>query len=747
MRRLARWVVHGRWWVIGTALVFVATAGALGSGVAKKLSAGGFETPGSESFHAANALVKRFPTAGEPDFVVVLETTAGSVDTASVSHLGLEMTSRLSSQPEVIEAASYWSLGEPRQLKSTDGREALIIAALRGSLNQRVHAAERLSPLFTNATGTVRTSVTGTAEVDRQVSDRSQKDLRRSELITTPIVGAALVIVFGSLVAALLPLVVGGLAIVGTLVVLRALASLTEVSIFAMNLTTALGLGLAVDYALFIVSRYREELLTGVSSRVAVGRSMQTAGRTVAFSAGTVMISLLSLLVFPQVYLRSFAYAGAAVVGLAAVAAIVVLPAVLVILGPRIEKGRLFAVRASGRETLWSRQARRVMLHPVAYGLTVTALLLTLAVPFLGIHLGQVDDRVVPGDVSSSRRATDQIRRHFVSRESSALRILLPGVSPTRAPAINAFAERLRTLPGVARVDAATGFYFHGGQTLPATPSPLSQRFFNTAYPNDTWVSVVPSIEPISSAGERLVADVRSIRAPFPFAVAGSSARFVDARQSIIDRLPLALGIIAIVTLVLLFLMTGSLLVPVKALVLNVLSLTATFGAMVFVFQEGRFAGLLGYTPTGFVDIFTPVLVFCIAFGLSMDYEVFLLSRIKEEYDIDRDNERAVAVGLGKTGRIVTAAAVLLAIVFLGLTISEVLQVKLFGLVLSLAVLVDAFLIRATLVPAFMRLAGRANWWSPRFLRRWHLRFGIWENEPIKILDRAFEDSPRPEPS
>jgi putative drug exporter of the RND superfamily len=743
VRRLAHGVVHGRWWVIGAAVLFVAIAAALGSGVAGKLSAGGFDTPGSESYRAANALVQRFPTAGEPDFVVVLDSAADSVDAPSVSRVGLALTNRLAHQPAVIQAGSYWTLGEPPQLKSTNGRAALIIAALRGTLNQRVHAAGRLAPLFTTSTGSVRTAVTGTAVVDHQVSDRSQKDLRRSELITTPVVGVALVLVFGSLVAALLPLVVGVLAIVGTLVVLRALAAVTEVSIFSMNLTTALGLGLAVDYALFIVSRYREELVTGVSTRVAVGRSMQTAGRTVAFSAGTVMISLLSLLVFPQVYLRSFAYAGAAVVGLAAAAAIVVLPAVLVVLGPRIEKGRLFAVRAPGRETAWSRQARRVMRHPVAYGLAVTAVLLALAVPFLGIRLGQVDDRVVPPDVSSSRRATDQIRQHFASRESSALRILLPGVNPTRDPgAINAFAERLRMLPGVARVDAATGFYFHGGPTLPATPSPLSQRFFNTSSPNDTWVSVVPSIEPISSAGEKLVADVRATRAPFSFEVAGQSARFVDAKQSIIDRLPIALGLIALVTLVLLFLMTGSLLVPVKALLLNVLSLTATFGAMVFIFQDGRLAGLLGYTPTGFVDIFTPVLVFCIAFGLSMDYEVFLLSRIKEEYDVDRDNERAVAVGLGKTGRIVTAAAVLLAVVFLGLTTSEVLQVKLFGLVLTLAVLVDAFLIRATLVPAFMRLAGRANWWSPRSLRRWHLRYGIWENEPIKILDRAFDDVP-----
>ena len=221
--------------------------------------------------------------------------------------------------------------------------------------------------------------------------------------------------------------------------------------------------------------------------------------------------------------------------------------------------------------------------------------------------------------------------------------------------------------------------------------------------------------------------------------IPGPSARLVDAKRTIQDRLPLALGFIAVVTFLLLFLMTGSVLVPIKALLLNALSLTATFGAMVWIFQEGRFTDLLGYTPTGAIDIFTPLLMFCIAFGLSMDYEVFLLSRIKEEYDYDHDNERAVAVGLGKTGHIVTAAALVLTIVFLGLTTSEVVQVKLFGLGLALAVLVDAFLIRATLVPAIMRLSGRVNWWAPRWVRRWHLRYGIWEQEPVKILDRAFE--------
>jgi RND superfamily putative drug exporter len=742
VRRLARWVVKGRRWIIVGAVVFILLAGVLGAGVKEELSHGGFDDPNAESARAGDALVARFPSAGEPDFVVLLTAKSGTVDDEAITRAGTRITERLSRQPEVVQAGSYWTLGRPEPLKGTDQRDGLIIGVLRGDLDARVEAAERLSPIFTVDTAAYRTGITGQAEVARQVSDRSEKDLVRSELITAPIIGIALVLVFGSLVAAGLPLAIGGLAIVGTLLALTVLASVTEVSVFSMNLTTALGLGLAIDYSLFVVSRYREELAKPASPSVAVARTIQTAGRTVAFSAATVMLSLLALIIFPQSYVRSFAYAGVVVVGLAGIAAVVVLPAILVALGPRVEKGRLFHRHAdsSAGGGFWHGQAHRVMRHPLAYGIAVTVVLVALAIPFTRIERGQIDDRVVPASVASSRATTDRIREHFATRESSALRLFLPGVNPEQdTDEIDAFARRLRRLDGVARVDAATGFYFADGTTAPASASVLSQRFFSEDDPDDTWVNVVPDIEPVSAEGEALVRDVRETRAPFDFTIAGASARLVDAKESIDERLPIALAFIAAVTFVLLFLMTGSLLVPLKALALNVLSLTATFGAMVFVFQDGRFSDLLGYTPTGFIDTFTPVLMFCIAFGLSMDYEVFLLSRIKEEYDWDRDNERAVAVGLEKTGRIVTAAALILTIVFIGLTTSSVLQVKLFGLGLMLAVLIDAFLIRATLVPAFMKLAGRLNWWSPRWLRRFHLRWGIWENEPIRLLDREFE--------
>ncbi len=319
----------------------------------------------------------------------------------------------------------------------------------------------------------------------------------------------------------------------------------------------------------------------------------------------------------------------------------------------------------------------------------------------------------------------------------------MPGVDANADRAgIDRFARKLSALPGVARVDAITGYYhvILGGTLIPfVPPNAFSQRFAAPAGGHGTLLSVVPDVEPLSTQGEQLVKDLRETPAPFEFLVAGTSANLVDTKHAVISRLPLTLGLIALATFVLLFMMTGSILVPIKALLLNLLSLTATFGAIVWIFQDGHLSGALHFTATGSIDVFTPILMFCIAFGLSMDYEVFLLSRIKEEYDLERDNEHAVAVGLQRSGRIVTAAALLLTVVFLGIATSDVALVKTFGVGLTLAVLVDAFLIRATLVPAFMRLAGRVNWWSPRWLRRWHLRFGIWENEPIALLDREFE--------
>jgi RND superfamily putative drug exporter len=751
VRRLAIFVVRRRWWVIGVALIALPAAAAYGANVHDELAAGGFFDPGAESTLAKQAIVKEFPLSAQSDFAIVVTAKNGkNVDDAAVQAAGKDLTARLGREPGVLTSSSYWSLSSVRQLRSRDSRQALIFATLRGTDDQKLETSGVLSPLYNIETDVISTDVTGEAEVTRQISDQAEKDLARADLLTAPLTFVALVVVFGGLVAAGLPLAVGILAVLGTFVVLKGIAQFTDVSVFSLNLTTGMGLGLAIDYSLFVVSRYREELGRGVSPPVAVGRSMQTAGRTVAFSAGTVAISLAVLAIFPMPYLRSFAYAGVAVVALAAIASIIVLPSVLAVLGPRIEKGRLFKVRDTTDGGFWRHQADRVMRHPVPYAVAVSLVLILLAIPFFHVDVGLPDDRVGPKSMSS-RTATDAVRHNFASREADALQVRIPDVDVTKdKTAIDKFAKDLSNIKGVVRVDGVTGYYgdvVGDGKRLPPFVAPevlpeLAKRFVAQPGRRGTYLSVVPNVEPFSPEGEKLVRDVRAVPAPFKkFEVAGLSAQLVDTKDAVISRLPIAIGFIALATFVLLFMMTGSVLVPVKALVLNILSLTATFGATVWIFQDGHLSDLLGFTPTGTIDVFTPILMFCIAYGLSMDSEVFMLSRIKEEYDLEHDNEHAVAIGLAKTGRIVTAAALLLTIVFAGIATSQVALLKAFGIGLALAVIVDAFLIRATLVPAFMRLAGRVNWWSPRWLRRWHLRFGIWENEPIALLDRQFESS------
>ncbi|MCH7790299.1 MAG: MMPL family transporter, partial [Acidobacteria bacterium] len=413
-------------------------------------------------------------------------------------------------------------------------------------------------------------------------------------------------------------------------------------------------------------------------------------------------------------------------------AALLVLPSLLILLGPRVNAWPVRRNRAARdpESGFWAAQARRVMRRPwpIAVGLTLG--LAALALPLLSIEPGLLDDRVLPEGISS-RDAAEQIRQGFESRESSAVLVVAPDLDlEANGDEIDDLARTMAGFDGVARVDAATGYYFDG---TVAPPDELSQRFVGD---EGTWFSVVPSIEPMSPEGEDLVDSVRSIDTDVVLVVGGPSAELADAKSLIGGKLPLAILVVAVSTFVLLFFMTGSLLVPAKALLLNLLSLTATFGAMVWVFQQGNLSGLLGFTATGTLDLFNPILMFCIAFGLSMDYEVFVLSRIKEEYDLTGDNDQAIEVGLQKTGGIVTAAAALLAIVFIGLSTASVSVMKMIGLGMILAVLVDAFVIRATLMPALMTLAGRANWWAPRWLRRFHLRFGIWESEPLELPDR-----------
>jgi putative drug exporter of the RND superfamily len=725
LARLGRFTVRRRKTVLVATAVFFVVAAALGGGVASRLSSGGFEDPSSESERAGDAIEREFGEQ-QPDLILLVTAKQGTVDDPEVAAAGSALTARLASERGVARAISYWDLGSPPPLRSTDGRQALVVAALSGDEDAVHDTAEELSPRYSGSQGPITVGVGGFAEVFRQINKQVEEDLLRGELLAFPIVLLLTVLVFGSVVAAGLPLVVGILAIVGTFLVLFVLSLLTQVSIFSLNLTTGLGLGLAIDYSLFVVSRFREELRAGRAPHNAVVRTVQTAGKTVAFSAVTVAISLAALLVFPLAFLRSFAYAGIGVSLLAGAVSVIFLPALLAVLGPRVNSLRLWRREPKPvGEGVWHRIAMIVMRRPVPIAIVVVVLLLALGIPFLRIQFGLPDDRVLPADLSS-RQVQDDIRTRFSSDEGGALQVVATGIGdPTiRTVEVDGYAAELSRLPGAARVDAFTGSYIDGQQV--AGPGPLGARF---QADDATWLSVVPSVEPYSDAGERLANAVRDARAPFPVLVTGPSAELVDSNESIFARLPIALGLVALATFVLLFLMFGSVLVPIKALILNVLSLSAVFGALVWIFQDGNFSSVLDFTATGTLPASTPLLLFCIAFGLSMDYEVFLLSRIKEEHDRTGDNTESVAVGLERTGRIVTAAAVLISVVFLAFATSRVSFIKIFGIGLSIAVLMDAFVIRATLVPAFMRIAGEANWWAPRWMRRIHDRIGISETE------------------
>jgi putative drug exporter of the RND superfamily len=725
LARVGSFIVRRRRLTLVGLLLLMLGMAVYGGGVAGNLIAGGFEPAGAESVRAEEVLEDSFGQ-DQPNVVLVVTAADGDVNSDATRAAGTEITEFVAGFDHVDQAASYWTLGNPPPLRGTDGDNALVMAHVDGDDTEEIERSDELVDAIEEADvggDAVTVHAGGLAVVNSEVIHTIERDLQTAEMIAIPITLILLVWVFGSIVAALLPLAVGIFAIIGGFSVLQLFAEFTDVSIFALNATTALGLGLAIDYSLFIVSRYREELAGGHEPGAAVVRTMRTAGRTILFSAITVAIGLSAMLVFPIPFMRSFGYAGIGVAAMAAFGAVVLLPAMLATLGHRVDKGRVFKRRpVVDGEGIWHRVATFVMRRPVPVATAVIALLVLLGAPFLGIRLGTPDDRVLaPG--ADVRETHDILREDFAAGEASPVQVVVPDPTATQGD-IATYASSLSTLDGVARVDALTGSYVAGAEAAP--PGPMSTRFANDG---GTWFSVVPAVEPLSADGEDLVNAVRDLDTPFDeVLVGGQSAAQVDSKNVVFDRLPLAVGLVAATTFVVLFLLFGSLLVPLKALVLNFLSLTATFGAMVFIFQDGNWSGLLNFTATGDIAVSMPILMFCIAFGLSMDYEVFLLSRIKEEHDRGSDTVRSVAMGLERTGRIVTAAAVLIAVVFIAFATGQVSFMKMFGIGLTLAVLVDAFLIRSTLVPAFMRLAGNANWWAPGPLRRFHDRFGIAEH-------------------
>jgi RND superfamily putative drug exporter len=738
LRRLTWLALERRRWVLSGAIILLPLLAVIGGNVESHLSVGGFDVPDSESSRGERILEDEF-SGGSEDWILVITAKDAPLTSPQLAPEAAELAAAIQADPGVLGVSAYTEVAALlapfaelvdtaalNPLVDVDGEVAIIGASLAGDEDEQRATAERLLS-FTGESEHWTSQATGSAEIARQASEQAELDLTRAEMIAAPLTLFALIVVFRGLRTALLPLAVAIFAVLGTYVVLTAIAQLTTVSVFALNLTTGLGLGLGIDYCLLMVARYREELAQGHEPDIALERTVQTAGRTVLFSGATVASSLLALLVFPAAYLRSFAFAGVGVVVVACGAAVIVLPALLAWMGDRVA-----AKTAPPTESFWGLQARRVIRRPVAYVVVVGAVLVLAGLPFFRFEAGRIDERVLPED-ATAREAATTVRDRLDFGELNSIAVILPDGPATDTAASQAMRDELLALPDVVRVVDAAGFAARG------QPVPLPASEFNAGFDNGSgqWLRVTAGVDPDTTEAEDLVEAIRAIDNPFDGAliVSGTTAKSIDTVDAVLARLPLAMLIIAVVTLVVLFLMTGSILVPLKAVVLNLLSLTAAFGALVWIFQEGNFSDALGFTATGSLDIFTPILMFCVAFGLSMDYEVFLISRIKEEYDLTGDNDEAIVRGIGSTGRVVTAAAVLLAIVFVAISTSEVTIVKMFGFGLMIAVIVDAFLVRATLTPALMKLAGRANWWAPEPLRRFHLRYGLWENEPIRLPD------------
>ncbi|MEU0643840.1 MMPL family transporter [Streptomyces umbrinus] len=695
-------------------LILLLTAGAVvvGGGVAERMSSGGSQIPGSESSYATAELERRWP-ASQPNLLLLVSPRDGTrdVDDPAVTSAARDLASQLADEKAVLGVVSYWQT-EDTALRARDGGEALITARIKGDEDAVDDALEALEPRYRGAHGAVDVRLGGPAAVRHASQEVIADDLVRAEVIALPVTLVLLVVVFGSAVAAALPLLVGIVSVLGTNAVLRVITEFTDVSVYAQNLTTALGLGLAIDYALFLVRRHREELAAGRDPRDAVAVTLRTAGRTVLYSALTVAVCLASMLVFEQYFLRSLAYAGIAVVLISAAASLVALPAALVLLGHRVNALRLPVGRRGGNPGAgWARLARLVMRRAPLFAVGTVAVLLVLGLPFKDVRFGTADDRQLPSSIEA-RVVQEELRNEFPGSPGSALAVLVEG-----KPAAKALAEysgEVSRLAHVVQVAGPAGRFVDGKRVDDA---PLAVGY----------VSVLHSAESASPQSVSLVKKIRSVPASFETSVTGPAAVLADTQHGTAERLPWALAVIAVTTLILVFLLTGSVLLPLLTVVVNGLSLTAMFGAVVWVFQDGHLSGALGFTPTGDIETALPVLMFCVAFGLSMDYGVFLVSRIKEEYEIGGDHRDAVVLGIRRTGGLITAAALILAVVMVAIGTSRVTNIKMLGLGVGLAVLMDAMVVRALLVPAVLRLTGRATWWAPAPLRRLQQRVGLEE--------------------
>jgi uncharacterized membrane protein YdfJ with MMPL/SSD domain len=688
--------VHGKRVLIIAAFVFVA-AGVIGSGVADHLAPYGADDPATESVRADDLL----ENAGYRETGIVVLVDGVDVGTAQGRERVASIAGELKRDPDVAVVHSYLD-GRSPDFVARSGDATYLTASLEPTDDKQAQdSAERIADSLGSEPGV---SVGGPALAQQQANEQVEHDLRTAELYAFPLLFLLSLLFFRSLIAAALPLLVGGLAIVATMVTLRAASEATDISIFALNLVTGLGLGLAIDYSLFIVSRYREEIANYGPGIEAMRRTMSTAGRTVLFSSLTVAGAIASLIVFPQRFLYSMGIGGSMVALIAAAIALIVLPAVLAVLGDRVNSlSPAFLHRRAERdarpatEGFWYRLSQLVMRRPGRIATASAALLIALGIPFLSIKFTSVDAQVLPTS-QSARQVDDALRADFPPFRDTPITLAVTGGAD----------EAQRVVGEARRLD---------GVTEVRPPLSLGDGV--------SVVDVVSSHPPLSAESQDLATALRKL--PTTALVTGSSAHFVDLKHSLVDHIPLVLGIAALVTFVVLFALTGSVILPIKQILINGLTLSAVFGILVVVFQDGRLEGLLSYSSQGALETTQPLFLFAVVFGLSTDYGVFLLSRIKEARDNGAGDRDSVAIGLERTGRIVTAAAVLFSIAIGAFVTSQMIFIKELGFGTALAVLIDATIVRALLVPSLMRLLGRWNWWAPRPLRRLHDRIGLSE--------------------
>jgi uncharacterized membrane protein YdfJ with MMPL/SSD domain len=696
-----RAVVRARWAVLVAGLVLTIVGGLWGTGVFGSLSNGGFDTMGSDSEAAKSRIVAELGRQ-DVDLLVLYSSPSSTVDDPAFQDAVTGTLGKLKERAEISTVVSYYGTHSPNFV-SADRHSTYAAIVLKNAGSQSAYDAIKDGL----AAPGLRTQVGGPSAINSEVTNRVSADIGRAESLSMPILLILLIFVFRSAIAALAPLLVGGMAILGAFTATRILTYTTEVSIFAINIITLIGLGMAIDYALFVVSRFREELAAGRDVPDAVARTISTAGRTVAVSGITVAIALSSLLLFPQVFLRSMGFGGMAAVLVAMLAALTVLPAMLAVLGHRINALRVPLGRRNTEGQTWARIAHGVMRRPVAVAVGTLAVLALLASPFLRAQFGGIDERVLPAG-TESRVVAERVKADFPGGGSDHVAVLVSGADRRVADVL---ATQFAGLPHVT------------GAVVTANRGQSS--LVSVAYEGESGGPVARGV----------VRAIRDVPAPAGarVLVGGRAAETTDLLDSLQSRLPLMALTAVGATFILLFLAFGSVLLPIKAVLMNAVSIGASFGAVVWVFQDGHLSGLLGFTSTGYVEASQLVLMLAILFGLSTDYEVFLLSRVREEWDRTGDNAAAVAGGLARTGRIITWAAVLLVIVIGGFATGGITFIKMIGVGMIVAILEDATIVRALLVPATMRLMGRANWWAPGVLGRFYRRYGIHESDPAEV--------------